>query len=160
MKKILSSILLISACLCASAQTLPSLLVNSDPAAVGAAGISALGSEAYPLQGFAASSALMEGTAAAGVSYGSWQPSTAADKLLGASAAVLFKEKFSVALEFKNFSQPAYEVTGPTGTVNQVTPTFTPKESSFALGLGYRIMPGLAAALTVRSTSSVLAKDA
>lgn len=160
MKKILSAIILSAVCLSAAAQTLPSLLVNSDPAAMGAAGISALGSEAYPLQGYAASSALMKGTASVGVSYGSWQPSAAADKLLGASAAVLLKEKFSVALEFKNFTQPTYEVTGPTGVVSQITPTFTPKESSFALGLGYRIMPGLSAALTVRSTSSVLAKDA
>lgn len=160
MKKIISAILLYVVCLGAAAQALPSLLVNSDPAAMGAAGISALGSDAYSLQGFAASAALMDGTAAAGVSYGSWQPSVAEDKLLGASAAVLLKEKFSVALEYKSFTEPSYEVTGPTGSISQITPSFTPKESSFALGLGYRILPGLAAAFTIRSTSSVLAKDA
>ena len=142
------------------AQALPSLLVNSDPQAMGAAGISALGSRAYSLQGFAAGTALMDDIAAAGVSYGSWQPDAAADKILSASAAVLLKEKFSVAIEYKNFAQPSYEVTGATGSISQVTPTFTPKESSFALGLGYRIMDGLSAALTVRSTSSVLATNA
>ena len=52
------------------AQALPSLLVNSDPQAMGAAGISALGSRAYSLQGFAAGTALMDDIAAAGVSYG------------------------------------------------------------------------------------------
>lgn len=160
MKKILSIMILAAAVSAASAQTLPSLLVNADPAAMGAAGISALGSGAHALQGYAASSALMEGMAAAGVSYASWQPKAASDKVLDASAAVLLMEKFSVALEYKSFIQPEYEVTGPTGSVSQVTPTFTPKESSIALGLGYRIMPGLSAALTVRSTSSVLAKDA
>lgn len=160
MKKIFSSILLSILCIGASAQALPSLLVNADPAAMGAAGISVLGSGSHPLQTYAASTALMEGAAAAGVSYASWQPGTAADKMLNASAAVLLKEKFSVALEYKSFIQPEYEVTGPTGAVNQVTPSFTPKESSFALGLGYRIMPGLSAAITVRSTSSVLAKNA
>lgn len=160
MKKILSILILAAVYSASSAQTLPSLLVNADPAAMGAAGMSVLGSAAHPLQGYQSSAALMEGTAAAGVSYASWQPGTAADKMLSASAAVLLKEKFSVALEYKSLIQPEYDVTGSTGAVNQVTPTFIPKESSFALGLGYRIMPGLSAGLAVRSTSSVLAKDA
>ena len=126
---------------------------------MGAAGISVLGSPAYALQGYAASTVFMEGTGSAGVSYGSWQPKAASDKILGASASVRLG-KLGVALEYKNFAQPAYEVTGITGSVSQVTPSFTPKESSFALGIGYRILDCLSAAVTVRSTSSVLASDA
>ena len=127
---------------------------------MGAAGISVLGSPAYALQGYAASTVFMEGTGSAGVSYGSWQPKAASDKILGASASVRLLGKLGVALEYKNFAQPAYEVTGITGSVSQVTPSFTPKESSFALGIGYRILENLSAAVTVRSTSSVLASDA
>lgn len=160
MKKILTVIIASVWGVASYAQALPSLLVSSDPQAMGVAGISVLGSPAYALQGYAASAALMEGTASAGISYGSWQPNAAADKLLGAAAAVRFHDKFSVALEYKSFAQPEYEVTGATGSISQVTPAFTPKESSFALGLGYRLADGLSAAVTVRSTSSVLAADA
>lgn len=159
MKKILTLIMASVCSFAATAQTLPSLLVNSDPKAMGAAGMSLLGSDAYALQGYAASTALMDGTAAAGVSYGIWQPSAASDKLLGAAAAVRLG-RFSVALDYKNFMQPAYELIGPTGSANQVTPTFKPGESSYALGLGFRIVPGLSAAVTVRSTSSSLSPDA
>lgn len=159
MKKILTIIVASVWSAASFAQVLPSLLVNSDPQAMGAAGISVLGSPAYALQGYAASAAFMEGTGSAGVSYGSWQPKAASDKILGASASVRLG-KLGVALEYKNFAQPAYEVTGITGSVSQVTPSFTPKESSFALGLGYRILDCLSAAVTVRSTSSVLASDA
>jgi hypothetical protein len=159
MKKILTIIVASVWSAASFAQVLPSLLVNSDPQAMGAAGISVLGSPAYALQGYAASTVFMEGTGSAGVSYGSWQPKAASDKILGASASVRMG-KLGVALEYKNFAQPAYEVTGITGSVSQVTPSFTPKESSFALGLGYRILDCLSAAVTVRSTSSVLASDA
>ncbi len=159
MKKILTIIVASVWSAASFAQVLPSLLVNSDPQAMGAAGISVLGSPAYALQGYAASTVFMEGTGSAGVSYGSWQPKAASDKILGASASVRLG-KLGVALEYKNFAQPAYEVTGITGSVSQVTPSFTPKESSFALGLGYRILDCLSAAVTVRSTSSVLASDA
>lgn len=159
MKKILTIIVASVWSAASFAQVLPSLLVNSDPQAMGAAGISVLGSQAYALQGYAASTVFMEGTGSAGVSYGSWQPKAASDKILGASASVRMG-KLGVALEYKNFAQPAYEVTGITGSVSQVTPSFTPKESSFALGIGYRILENLSAAVTVRSTSSVLASDA
>jgi hypothetical protein len=159
MKKILTIIVASVWSAASFAQVLPSLLVNSDPQAMGAAGISVLGSPAYALQGYAASTVFMEGTGSAGVSYGSWQPKAASDKILGASASVRMG-KLGVALEYKNFAQPAYEVTGITGSVSQVTPSFTPKESSFALGIGYRILENLSAAVTVRSTSSVLASDA
>ena len=159
MKKILTIIVASVWSAASFAQVLPSLLVNSDPQAMGAAGISVLGSPAYALQGYAASTVFMEGTGSAGVSYGSWQPKAASDKILGASASVRLG-KLGVALEYKNFAQPAYEVTGITGSVSQVTPSFTPKESSFALGIGYRILDCLSAAVTVRSTSSVLASDA
>lgn len=159
MKKILTIIVASVWSAASFAQVLPSLLVNSDPQAMGAAGISVLGSPAYALQGYAASTVFMEGTGSAGVSYGSWQPKAASDKILGASASVRLG-RLGVALEYKNFAQPAYEVTGITGSVSQVTPSFTPKESSFALGLGYRILDCLSAAVTVRSTSSVLASDA
>ena len=160
MKKILTIIVASVWSAASFAQVLPSLLVNSDPQAMGAAGISVLGSPAYALQGYAASTVFMEGTGSAGVSYGSWQPKAASDKILGASASVRLLGKLGVALEYKNFAQPAYEVTGITGSVSQVTPSFTPKESSFALGIGYRILENLSAAVTVRSTSSVLASDA
>lgn len=160
MKKILLSIALCAVCTAASAQVLPSLLVNADPASLGAAGVSALGSEAFSLQGFAANAALMDATANAGVSYGSWQPKAAGDKLLAGSAAVLLKEKFLLAVEYKKFTQPTYDVTGATGSQSQVTPTFTPGESSIGFGLGYRLNPGLAAAVTLRSTSSSLGTDA
>ena len=159
MKKILTIIVASVWSAASFAQVLPSLLVNSDPQAMGAAGISVLGSPAYALQGYAASTVFMEGTGSAGVSYGSWQPKAASDKVLGASASVRLG-KLGVALEYKNFAQPAYEVTGITGSVSQVTPSFTPKESSFALGIGYRILENMSAAVTVRSTSSVLASDA
>lgn len=127
---------------------------------MGAGGLSLWGCQTRPIEGYAASAALMEGTASAGAGYGAWQPKAAGDKLLGAGAAVLLAEKFAVVLDYKSLIQPAYEVTGPTGSVSQVTPTFTPKESVIALGFGYRIMPGLSAALTLKSVSSVLSKDA
>ena len=161
MKKILT-IIIASVCIsaAAAAQALPSLLVNSDPKAMGAAGMSLLGSDAYALQGYAASAALMDATAAAGVSYGIWQPAAASDKVLGASAAVKLAGKFSIALDYKNFMQPEYELMSPNGSSNRVTPVFKPGESSYALGLGFAFVPGLSAAVTVRSTGSKLSPDA
>ncbi len=161
MKKILT-IIIASVCIsaAAAAQTLPSLLVNSDPKAMGAAGMSLLGSDAFSLQGYAASAALMDATAAAGVSYGIWQPAAASDKVLGASAAVKLAGKFSIALDYKNFMQPEYELMSPNGSSNRVTPVFKPGESSYALGLGFAFVPGLSAAVTVRSTGSKLSPDA
>lgn len=159
MKKLLSILIFAAVAQAANAQVLPSLLVNTDAAAQGVAGVSLLGSQTLSIQGYAASAALMEGTAAAGVNYASWAPGTASDRVLDASASVLLKEKFFISLEYKNFGQQAYEVTGSTGAVNQITPSFTPKESSFAFAAGYRVKPGLSAGLTVRSTSSSLAKD-
>ena len=160
MKKFLSIIFLAAVCAAASAQALPSLLINTDAAAQGAGGLSVFGSDSTPLQGYAASTALMEHFASAGAGYGTWQPSAAADKLLSASAAVRIMQKFSFAVDYKSFIQPSYEVTGATGTVSQVTPSFTPKESSIAIGLGYRILDGLSAAVTLRHTSSSLGTDA
>ena len=119
---------------------------------MGAAGMSLLGSDAFSLQGYA--------TAAAGVSYGIWQPAAASDKVLGASAAVKLAGKFSIALDYKNFMQPEYELMSPNGSSNRVTPVFKPGESSYALGLGFAFVPGLSAAVTVRSTGSKLSPDA
>jgi len=68
MKKILTIIVASVWSAASFAQVLPSLLVNSDPQAMGAAGISVLGSPAYALQGYAASTVFMEGTGSAGVS--------------------------------------------------------------------------------------------
>ena len=160
MKKILSIIVLGTLTIGAFAQSLPSLLVSSDASALGAGGVSLLGSDAMAVEGYTASSAFMDGTVAADFSYGSWQPKAAADKIIGLGATYRLLEKLSVSLGYKNFIQPAYEVTGNTGTVSQVTPTFTPKESSLAFGVAYQIIPGLSAGLTVKSTSSVLSKDA
>ena len=160
MKKIIYTSILICVCSLASAQALPSLLVNSDPVATATGGASILGSDLRPLQNYAALESFSSQKLGAGLSYGSWQPKNAGEKILAAAASYKITEKLFVALDWKSFKYDSYEVVNNSGSVSQIDSKFTPKESAVALGAGYRILPGISAALTLRMASSSLAKDA
>ena len=161
MKKLIYTFVLLAACSGLRAQTLPSLLVDSDPVRLALAGStvsSAAG--AFSLDANAASMSGFDGKMAAGVSYGIWQPENAKDKILGAGALFKFSEKIAVGISAKMFSQPSYEVVDQSGAVSQVNGKYTPKENSFMAGASYKLAQYLSLGVACRVTSSKLAADA
>lgn len=143
------------------AQTLPSLLVNSDPAGWGSAGASvASPANAFAVENNAASMSLFDGTGSAAVSYGMWQPAAGNDKVAGFSGFWKASSKFSIGLLGKMFNQPSYDITSDMGVVSQVNGTFSPKEYTVGLGLAFAFTDNLSAGLTVRDVSSSLGPDA
>ncbi len=141
-----------------NAQTLPSLLVSSDAAAVGTA-LTAVGKSAgaYPLESNVASMALMDGKMAAGASFGLWQPSYASNKVLGLGAAYRVGERLAFGLQAKSFGQQPYDIVTESGSVKG---SFTPRELSAGLGVAYAFADFLSAGVTARMVNSSLAESA
>lgn len=159
MKKICTSLL--AAALFAgsiSAQTLPSLLTGSDAASLGTASASVgKASGAYSLEGNVASMSFNEDRLSAGVSFGLWQPSYAEDKIIGAGASYRPGDRFALGLQFKNLRQPSYDIVSENGSVKG---SFTPGETSIALGAAYSITDFLSVGVTGRMVRSTLGEDA
>ena len=110
MRRILIS--LFSALLAGSllqAQTLPSLLVNADAAALGAGGSAiAADATAFALENNTAAIPFSDKTVFAGVSYGLWQPSSAAKNQIAFSGWWNSGKRFAAGLYAKTFRYPSY----------------------------------------------------
>ena len=157
--KLLSALVAcLAGCPALCAQALPSLLVSSDAAAMGTA-LSTAGKSggAYALGSNVASMAYMEGTMAADVSFGLWQPSYAANKVLGLGAACKINKSLSLGLQAKYFGQQAYDVVTENGTVKG---SFTPKDLYVGVGAAYALADFISVGITAKVTSSSLSEDA
>ena len=143
----------------AGAQSLPSLLVGSDAASLGKAGVSVSSAAgAYALENNVAAMSLAKDKFNAGVSYGMWQPDYAGNKVMGAGA--MFKATGSLAFgaSFKYLSSPSYDTVTESGTTSR-DGSFTPKEFNIALGASYAFNEYFSAGLTARFLNSSLAEE-
>lgn len=141
-----------------AAQTLPSLLIGSDPASQGTA-LTSVGkaSGAYSLEGNVASMSLNDDKLCAGLSFGLWQPEYAKDKVIGAGATYRLGDRLAFGLQFKDLIQPSYDVVSESGSVKD---SFTPGETNFAVGVSCSITDWLSVGVTGRMVMSTLAEDA
>lgn len=160
MKKIYIALALCFASFCASAQSLPSLLVGADASGFSIGGATvARPSGAFALEDNVAGMSLIDGRMAAGVSFGMWQPEYAFDKIVGAGASVKVTRHFALALGFKYFMQPSYEIMTEGGAASR-DGMFTPKEYNVALGASYSILDCLSFGAAARIARSSLAPSA
>ena len=143
------------------AQTLPSLLVNADAAALGA-GNSAIAADAtvFALENNAAAMSLSDKTVFAGLSYGLWQPSASRKNQIGFSGWWNSGKRFAVGLYAKTFRYPSYTIINDNGVVSQTEGDFAPAENVIGAGASFCIIEGLSVGVTARMATSSLAKDA
>ncbi len=161
MKKILYTFLSTLFCTVLPAQTLPSLLVGTDAASAGLGGITTVSSpNAWSADRLSASMPFLDGTAAGAASYGSWQPSAASDKVMGAAVTFKASDRIAFGVVAKHFAMPEYTVVSETGAESQVNGTFSPNESSVGVSAAYALSGNLSLGLTARMSSSSLAHDA
>ena len=125
-----------------SAQSVPSLLINTDAAAVSMGGVS---------------QSLDAETFGATVSYGMWAPQTANASLAGLDACYRLNEKLAFGLSGKLFLDKPYDVVGVGGMVSG---TFAPKDIIVGLGASYAITSALSVGATVHAVSSSIGPEA
>ena len=143
------------------AQTLPSLLVNADAAALGAGGSAiAADATAFALENNTAAIPFSDKTVFAGVSYGLWQPSSAAKNQIAFSGWWNSGKRFAAGLYAKTFRYPSYTSINENGVPSQVDGPFSPSENVIGAGASFRILEGLSVGVTGRMAASTLAKDA
>lgn len=143
-----------------TAQTLPSLTLNLDPAVVaqGSAGV-ASDAGAYSLKNNVAAMSLADETFAVQIGAGLWQPSYANYKAIDAGAMYRIGDKLGVGLDFNYLMMPEYS--GITGGGSDIRDSaFSPNEISVALGASYAFIDFLSAGITLRYAGSSLAPEA
>lgn len=142
-----------------SAQTLPSLVLSQDPAAVskGMAGV-ASDASAFALQNNVAAISLSDNSLDAQVGFGLWQPSYANLMTFG-GAAVYRMGKLGVGLDFKKLKMPSYRSVSGSGA-DLRDGEFTPGEMNLSAGASYAFIDCLSAGLTLRFANSKLAEEA
>ena len=153
-------ITLLSFVLCATAlraQSVAFLNINPDPVAAGMANAGiALGADAYAVENNMAATALGGPKMAVAAGFTTWQPKVNGTKVYSVSGFYKLSSRFSAGLDCKDFSYPAYDITGQGGRVRG---SFVPNEFAIAAGCAYEITDGLAAGLTLRYLSSALTED-
>lgn len=161
MRKIIISVIAFAVSSAAFSQNVPSLIIGYDAsqAAYAGAGAAAQASP-YAADVNPAAMSLFPGTMSVAVSYGSWQPDAASDKLVGAGGFWRLNERFAAGAAFKYFGQPSYETVNGNGIYSQVHGKYTPKDYSVSLGVSYLLTEGVSAGLSARYLSSSLAEDA
>ena len=141
------------------AQTLPSLTLSQDPAAV-STGLSGVAAEAgsFALQNNVAAVSLADKTLDVQAGMGLWQPSYADLKMFGA-AGMFRLGKLGMALDFRTLRMPAYS--GVSGTGSDLRDSgFTPGEFNIAAGVSYAVLDCLSAGVSLRYAGSKLAEEA
>ena len=141
------------------AQTLPSLMLDQDPAAV-AMGMAGVASDpgAYALQNNVASVSMSQSAFDAQIGIAMWQPDYADLKTVGASAMYRLG-KLGFALDMKMLKMPTYS--GVSGSGSEIRDSeFTPSEMNLAAGFSYAFMDFLSAGVTLRYAGSKLAPEA
>ena len=142
-----------------NAQTLPSLMLDQDPASL-ALGMSGVASQAgaFAIQNNVAAISLSEKTLDAQASFGTWQPSYSNLKTIGAGA-VYRMGKLGFGVDVKMLKLPSYS--GVSGNGSDIRDSeFSPSEMNLAAGASYAVMDYLSAGVTLRYTGSNLAADA
>ena len=142
-----------------NAQTLPSLMLDQDPAslALGMSGV-ASHSGAFAIQNNVAAISLSEKTLDAQAVFGIWQPSYSNLKTMGAGV-VYRMGKLGFGVDVKMLKLQSYN--GISGNGSDIRDSeFAPREINLAAGASYAVMDCLSAGVTLRYTGSNLAVDA
>lgn len=142
-------------------QVMPSLLISSDPSALGGGGACvSSNANAFAIENNMASVSLSENHLDAAFSFGMWQPSTLNDKFIGVGASGKIGDRLGLGLSVEILNQPAYTITNSVGVSPQIGASFKPTEMNFALGTSYKIIECLSAGIVLRLATSSLAESA
>lgn len=153
MKKILMFLVVVSLALQSGAQTLGFLQIADDPAVSGMAGAGVALPSVSPIDNNLAASALGSEKLAAAASYTLWQPQMGSFGLVNVAASYRVIPKLVVALSFKDFMSPSYEISQANGASGG---SFKPMDLAIAAGAAYQITGALSAGVAVKFLSSSL----
>lgn len=142
-----------------NAQTLPSLMLDQDPASV-SMGMSGVAAEAgaYALQNNVAAISLSDKTLDAQVGLGIWQPDYANLKTIGGGVVYRHK-KIGFGFDMKKLLMPSYGSISGNGSEIRDS-EFTPGEINIAAGFSYAFTDYLSSGITLRYAGSKLAPEA
>lgn len=152
MRKFVVFICALTASAVLRAQSVPSLLVPADAAAVVASTV--LFSEGRAFESNAAAAALSPSKYSAWAGVSSWAPATAGTFIAGGGASVRLGGKFALGASFKSFKDKPYDIVSASGSVSG---SFAPSDQLISIGASYGLLPGLGAGLVLRMVSSAIA---
>ena len=138
-----------------SAQALPFVAVNYDPAtlAKGGASLVETSSVAYSSFGNVASVPFSKCAADLGAGYTMWAPDGVPSNILNVAGAFNLKDKFGVTAGIAYGMGQAYDITDDNGAVKG---QFKPNEMQVNAGFAYRFLPYLSAGVNVGYASAKL----
>ena len=141
-----------------SAQSMSFLNINPDAAASAVANTAvARPADAYAIQNNTAAAALSESRMAVSAGYAIWQPKAIKTGVVSAAGFYRIGEKFAIAADLKNFTEPEYQIASADG---RSAGMFAPKEIAAALGVSYKIGDSFSIGLNAKFANSVLAETA
>ncbi len=158
MKRIIISLFLPAlAAVAASAQSMPSLLIPTDPASASVAGSGiARDATSSAVADNASAMSFSSKTFAVGASYGMWAPEAADSKLADVGAYYKFGGKFALGLSGSYIADHQTNITNANGLV---TGTFSPKDIVARVGVSYLITDCLSAGVTAKMIYSSIGPD-
>lgn len=133
------------------------MLIPTDARTAGFASAgAALDADAFVSASGVSAAALSGRTAAFGLGYDMWSPSSSSMGLAGLGAFARFG-KVAVALDGRYFIEKPYDIIS---SVSKVIGTFQPKDMMFGLGVAFQVAEPLSIGLTGRYYSSSIAEKA
>lgn len=144
MKKSFAILILTFACLQASAQGLPSLLIPGNTRSLSMAGAD------VALSPF-------DGRSGCELYLNSWAPQTASNTYFGTDMSFNMGESLALLVEGRYMKSDPMDITSDVGVIKS---TFSPSEMMAGLGLAYRTSSGFTAGLKGRFVNSVLYESA
>lgn len=141
----------------ASAQTLPFVAADYNPATLGKGGASAVetNSAAYAAFRNAAAVPFTEQTMDVAAGYALWSPSGVSTNVISAAGAYNMNNKLGIAAGFVYGMNQAYDVIDAAGALKG---QFRPSEMQLNAGVSYRFIPCLSAGVNLGYASSTLAE--
>ena len=157
MRKVLLTIVGMASFLIASAQALPFVAADYNPAtlAKGGASVVETSSVAYSASRNVAALPFSQQTMDAAAGFAMWTPSGVSTNVVSAGAAFNLKQKFGVAASMAYGMNPAYDIIDASGASKG---QFKPSEMQLDAGFSYRFMPFLSAGVNLGYASSKLAQ--
>src|SRR5574344_25599 len=149
------SVLLIT--VSAAAQSLPNLIIGSDPVSFGLAGSSvARNADAFAVENKPAAMSLAAGKMSFAASYGLWAPSLINDRIIGAGGFYRVTDKLAFGILFKDIMGRQYDISSDAGVV---TGTFSPSGIVAGIGLSYRLADFVSVGINGRYASSSISES-
>lgn len=142
-----------------SAQALPFITADYDPATLATGGASAVQTSSIAYAAFrnAATIPFSEQKADVAASYAGWAPGGCSTNVITIAGAINMNKKLGFTAGLAYGMNPAYEITDDSGTSNG---SFKPNEMQLNAGFSYRFLPFLSAGVNVGYASTKLAENA